>query len=248
MSALVSGDPVDNDTEAVGLGAVVVVPGNALSLVWPRSSDSSRSHVISRWRLGRQRVRTVAGANAAPAKERAVTENSNSPIEATLHSAEGYGVVRMTSRMATDIDDLWSAITTPERLARWYGKVNGDLRVGGEYEAVVYSSGWEGRGRIEVCDPPRTLRVTATENDGQSDGVTAQLVTSGSDTILSIEVRGVPLENVWAYGVGWHTHVESLAEYLTGRDHSGRDRASWDARWSALEPLYQAKAVEPLES
>ncbi len=53
-------------------------------------------------------------------------------ILGSLRSADGKGVVRMEDRFGTDIDDLWSALTDPRRLARWMGEVEGDLRLGGE--------------------------------------------------------------------------------------------------------------------
>jgi uncharacterized protein YndB with AHSA1/START domain len=46
----------------------------------------------------------------------------------SLRSADGTGVVRIEDRYDTDIEDLWSALTDPGRLARWYGQVEGDLR------------------------------------------------------------------------------------------------------------------------
>ena len=48
----------------------------------------------------------------------------------SLHSVEGQGVVRMEDRLDTGIDDLWRALTDPERLAHWYGEVEGDLSQG----------------------------------------------------------------------------------------------------------------------
>ena len=41
----------------------------------------------------------------------------------TLAAEDGMGVVRVEDRYDTDIDDLWSAITEPARLARWWGEV-----------------------------------------------------------------------------------------------------------------------------
>ena len=52
-------------------------------------------------------------------------------ILGSLRSADGAGVVRIEDRYATDIDDLWSAITDPDRLARWFGEVDGELSAGG---------------------------------------------------------------------------------------------------------------------
>jgi hypothetical protein len=40
-------------------------------------------------------------------------------ILGSLRSADGKGIVRMQDRFDTDIDDLWSALTDPRRLARW---------------------------------------------------------------------------------------------------------------------------------
>jgi hypothetical protein len=48
----------------------------------------------------------------------------------------------------------------PSRLASWWGEVEGDLRVGGEYRARIFASGWEGTGRVEACEALRRLLVT----------------------------------------------------------------------------------------
>jgi hypothetical protein len=46
-------------------------------------------------------------------------------ILGSLRSADGKGAVRMQDHYDTDIDDLWSALTDPRRLARWIGEVEG---------------------------------------------------------------------------------------------------------------------------
>ena len=86
-------------------------------------------------------------------------------ILGSLRSADGAGVVRIEDRYDTDIDDLWSALTDPERLARWYGEVEGDLRPGGEFRLYLESADIESTGRVEACEPPRRLRVTTRETD-----------------------------------------------------------------------------------
>ncbi|HYH72553.1 MAG TPA: SRPBCC domain-containing protein [Nocardioides sp.] len=72
---------------------------------------------------------------------------------------ETRGAVRVEDVYDTDIDDLWEACTTPERLARWIAEVSGDLRVGGMIHAV-FTSTWTGPGRVEVCDAPHHLLLT----------------------------------------------------------------------------------------
>ena len=72
---------------------------------------------------------------------------------------EARGAVRVEDVYDTDVDDLWSALAEPERLARWLADVSGDLRVGGTIQAA-FTSSWTGPGRIEVCDPPNRLLLT----------------------------------------------------------------------------------------
>src|ERR1700730_9210520 len=94
-------------------------------------------------------------------KEHQMTSNAHTSarVLGSLRSADGKGIVRMEDRFNTDIDDLWSALTDPRRLARWLGEIGGDLRLGGEFRARFFSSGWEGTGREEACEPPRRLLV-----------------------------------------------------------------------------------------
>jgi len=92
-------------------------------------------------------------------------------ILGSLRSADGKGIVRMEDRFDTDIDDLWSAITEPSRLARWYAQVDGDLRPGGEVRMLVHGSGWEGTGRIEACEPPYRLLVVTKPADEPDERV-----------------------------------------------------------------------------
>src|ERR1700735_3569500 len=82
-------------------------------------------------------------------KEHQMTSNPRpaTRILGSLRSAGGGGVVRMEDRFGTDIDDLWSAVTDPARLARWCGQVEGDLRLGGEFRARFFD-GWEGTGGV----------------------------------------------------------------------------------------------------
>ena len=157
----------------------------------------------------------------------------------TLRAADGKGIVRLEDRFDTDADDLWSALTDPRRLARWLGEVDGDLREGGEFRARYFASGWEGTCRVEVCDPPQRL-LLLTRSEGEPDGVIeATLTADGDYTILVIEDRGVPLEQIAAYGAGDQVHIEDLAAYLAGR-------APCDARarWQELHPAYQQLAAD----
>jgi uncharacterized protein YndB with AHSA1/START domain len=149
----------------------------------------------------------------------------------SLRSADGAGIVRMEDRYDTDIDDLWSALTEPRRLARWIADVEGDLRVAGEFRAR-FTSGWEGTGRVEACEPPHRLLVVTRQTGKQDENaIEATLTADGEQTILVIEERGLPVEHIAAYGAGWQVHAEDLAAHL-----AGRERCDIEVRWAELLP------------
>jgi uncharacterized protein YndB with AHSA1/START domain len=177
--------------------------------------------------------------------------SSTSPatrILGSLRSADGKGVVRIEDRYNTEIDDLWSAITDPGRIARWYGRVEGDLRPGGAFRLYVDDAGADCTGRVEECEPPRRLRVTTRETDESyqrgkgvppfDEVLEVTLTADGEQTVLVIEVRGMPLDAVAYYGAGWQIHAENLAAYL-----AGRERGDTEARWGELVPPYQDLAA-----
>jgi uncharacterized protein YndB with AHSA1/START domain len=177
-------------------------------------------------------------ANARPA----------SHILGSLRAAEGKGVVRIECRYDTDIDDLWSAIADPARIARWYGRVEGDLRPGGEFRLYVDDADSDQVGRVEECERPGRYRVATRETDESyqrgkgvppyDEVLEATLTADGDQTILAIEVRGMPLEAIAFYGAGWQIHAENLAAYLAGREPGDAK-----ARWSELVPSYQDLAT-----
>ncbi len=84
----------------------------------------------------------------------------------SLHSVDGEGVVRMEDRLDTGIDDLWGALTDPDRLAHWYGEVEGELSQGGEFRVRIALAG-ERTGQVEACEPPQRLLLRMRDPDPQ---------------------------------------------------------------------------------
>jgi uncharacterized protein YndB with AHSA1/START domain len=165
-------------------------------------------------------------------------ERGGSRILGSLRAADGTGIVRMEDRFDTDIDDLWAALTDPDRLARWYGEVEGNLRLGGEYRRRVFASGAEGTGRIEACEPPRRFLVRQAPGQPDEHVIEVTLTPDGDQTILVFEHRGIPLDKLFAYGAGEQIHVEDLADYI-----AGRERRDEEARWDELERVYRDLAA-----
>ena len=93
--------------------------------------------------------------------------------------------------------------------------MEGDLRLGGEFRAS-FTSGWEGPGRVDVCEPPQRLLVTMEPGQEDETVIEALLVADGDQTRLVVEERGLPLDELAAHGAGWQVHVEDLAAHLVG--------------------------------
>ena len=154
-------------------------------------------------------------------------------VVGSLRAVNGKAVVRMEDDFGTDAEDLWSALTDPQRLGRWVAWVDGDLRLGGEFRAR-FTSGWEGPGRVDVCEPPRRLLVTMCPGRDDQTVIEVELFPDGDQTRLVLEERGLPLNAAAAHGAGWQAHVEDLAAHL-----SGRPTADWPTRWTELTPTYR---------
>ncbi len=136
-------------------------------------------------------------------------------------------VIRVTLRRSypTDQDDLWDALTRPERLARWFSAVDGDLRTGGTFQ-IENNAG----GEILACEPPALLRTTFGD---PSSIVTVTLTPAGEGTDLTLD-HTVPLAIAGSVagalfaGPGWDEALIGLWLHLA---HPDRDRvATLDAR------------------
>ncbi len=149
---------------------------------------------------------------------------------------EKRGAVRVEDVYDTDIDDLWEACTTPERLARWIAELSGDLRVGGTIHAT-FTSTWTGHGRIEICDRPHHLRLTMEPGTNDEAELEAWLTEEGDRTRLTVEERGLPLDRLHLHGAGWQAHLEDLCRSLAG------ESPAWEARWTELAPVYETMAI-----
>jgi uncharacterized protein YndB with AHSA1/START domain len=118
---------------------------------------------------------------------------------------------------ATTVEDLWEAITTPERLARWFLAVEGDLKLGGRYQLKGNAGG-----TITRCDPPEALDLTW-EFGGGTSWVNLRLTPDGQQARLTLEhiahKDGIGKEHLKKYGpgatgVGWDLGLHGLKQHL----------------------------------
>jgi uncharacterized protein YndB with AHSA1/START domain len=121
--------------------------------------------------------------------------------------------VLLRRRYPTEPADLWSALTEPERVARWFMPLQGDLREGGNFRLEGNASG-----DILTCTPPQLLRVTFGH---ETSVVELRLQADGDETVLELE-HTVPLAMAGSaagalfVGPGWDGAVTGLALHVRG--------------------------------
>ena len=122
---------------------------------------------------------------------------SDSSIWGTLTRADAGVDITLRHVYRTSVADLWSAVTEPDRLARWLGRVTGDLHEQGSYTLVFEEDDDSQRasGVVLRCDAPRELVVTWAfpgEPDAGTVRVGLEAVDGGTELDLHPSRAGRP--------------------------------------------------------
>jgi len=174
-------------------------------------------------------------------------------------------VIRLQRTYDAAIADVWDALTTPERISRWFLPISGDLRLGGHYQ-------FEGNagGEILECDRPNRLKVTwvfGPAGEAPPSEVVVRLAALGAErTRFELEHTAVVPDEMWdtygpgAVGVGWEGGLLGLGLHLAGgsiespeawmvsdeaRDFYARSAAGWGeaSRVAGVDPETVARNV-----
>jgi uncharacterized protein YndB with AHSA1/START domain len=150
-------------------------------------------------------------------------------IEATTREtgsgriAAGEGkAVRLRRTYDAPVEDVWDALTDPERLSRWFLPISGDYRVGGRYQLEGNAGG-----EILDCERPQRFRVTwvyGEVNDAADVSEVEIRLTPAGDgsTTLELEHTAIVPDDRWAeygpgaVGVGWDQGLLGLSLHLQG--------------------------------
>jgi uncharacterized protein YndB with AHSA1/START domain len=139
--------------------------------------------------------------------------------------------IRLRRDYDAPIEDVWDALTNPERIGRWFLPISGDYRLGGRYQ-------FEGNagGEIVACERPNRLNITWEMGESTSDVVASEVelrlstINDGA-TRFELEHTAVVPQEMWdqfgpgAVGVGWDGGVLGLSLHLRGG--SVTDPISW---------------------
>jgi uncharacterized protein YndB with AHSA1/START domain len=152
-------------------------------------------------------------------------------------TTEGDGRLRLEFRRSwpDPIADVWSALTEPDRLARWIGTYDGERAVGGS-GTLTMTHEQEPVGEpmsVVECDPPRRLVVEWT---GQGDWrVELDLTEDGGRTVLRFRQWFAPGTDVADFAGGWHWYLDKLDAEVGGAPAPG----DWESFWAEVGPGYR---------
>lgn len=135
------------------------------------------------------------------------------------------------------IDDVWSALTEPERLARWIGRYEGERAPGGTGTFVMTHEEGEHTGSpatIVECAPPRRL-VVDTTGPGEIWRLELDLAEEGGRTVLVFRQWFAADADVADVAGGWHWYLDKLDAEVSGRPGP----AAWEAFWAEVGPGYR---------
>lgn len=139
--------------------------------------------------------------------------------------------VRLQRSYPASAVDVWSALTDPERIQRWFYPISGDLRAGGSFQLEGNAGG-----DILECDPPHHLKVTF----GMPTSIVVLRLTAEGDAMTSLEMEHtVPIEMAQSgagalyVGPGWDGAFMALDLYLQG--HVAEDPVAAASSPEAIE-------------
>lgn len=133
------------------------------------------------------------------------------------------------------LDDVWEALTTPDRITRWFLPISGELRLGGRYQLEGNAGG-----EVLTCEPPAddhaSFRVSWEFGGGAATYLTVRLATERRGTRLELEhvaaVDTLP-PGMWEQfgpagtGMGWDSGLLGLALHLTAPEARPADVEAW---------------------
>lgn len=137
------------------------------------------------------------------------------------------------------VQEVWSACTRADRIARWLAPIDGDLRPGGRFQLKGNAGG-----EILRCEEPHLIKVTWGTGEGMATEVEVRLAPDrDGGTVLELE-HSAPAEivdeMVRAYGPGgtigigggWDLTLLGLDLFLRG---APVDPATWEGTPEARE-------------
>jgi uncharacterized protein YndB with AHSA1/START domain len=153
----------------------------------------------------------------------------------TLRNDEERCAVRFERLYDFTPDELWSALTDPQRLQRWLADTpRFEGREGGAV-TIAFDEGTTD-GRVLTWDEPRVLEYEWRFPGEDESVVRFELHPQEAGTLLVLDHRRLGRDAGTGYSAGWHAHLDALAGEI--------ELGGWQRRFEELLPTYRAQADE----
>jgi uncharacterized protein YndB with AHSA1/START domain len=142
----------------------------------------------------------------------------------------------LTRSFDAPIADVWASLTDPERTAEWIGPWRGEAGAGRTVELrMSFEEGADWNAvRIDVCEPPRVLRVTASgAGKGEEWLLEVRLAEKGDQTELTFVHFLADPAVAEMSGPGWEYYLDLLVA-----SRAGVPRPEWDDYFPAQLEYY----------
>ena len=155
-----------------------------------------------------------------------MTDNEASVID------EGTFSVRRTIRIAAPIEKVWTAVTEPEHISRWFGRTVLDGTGVGATGTITFPEYGSVPIRVEALDAPRTVSYRWGNDDAlghlrdeldddtrpSSPSPSSRCRTARELTVVEtgFDRTSDPAENMASHGEGWVSELDKLVALLEG--------------------------------
>jgi uncharacterized protein YndB with AHSA1/START domain len=138
------------------------------------------------------------------------------------------------------IEHVWSALTEPDRLARWIGTYEGERAVGGTgtftmtHETTDEAEPVGEPTTILECDPPKRLVIEWMQQDTDAWRIDLDLWREDGRTVLRFVQVHPAGTDVTDFALGWHWYLDKFDTEVSGRAQPG----DWDSFLAEVGPAY----------
>ena len=133
------------------------------------------------------------------------------------------------------IEDVWSALTEADRVARWFGVWTGDPTTGTVDFVMIETPDADPQPvKILECEPPTDLIVEMSSPDGTWTLAVRLRAEAETTTLVFTQHLDEPYDAT-SIGPGWHYYLDRLAAVVSGTPVP----EVWDDYFPALESSYR---------
>ena len=148
----------------------------------------------------------------------------------TAHFDADQATLRFQRWLGQPLERVWAAITDPDELEAWWGRVAIELRPGGPMRIEWLNGDVTMDATITELDPPRVLQI-----EGEPHGTLRfELAPDGDGTLLTFVAHSrIPDDFRSKVLAGWHFHLDALTDFVD--DGTRIDWPNWPLdRWQAI--------------